>query len=107
MLITKRGQSIMEYVILLVIVIGAFVATSSYVKRGIQGRWKQAVDGLGEQYDPTIMVTHITYTLNAQTMTKIESQPYILGDAMGLMTNRTDFSNSVERKAGQSQVGSY
>ena len=48
----NNGQSLMEYILVFVIVAGALLATQIYIKRGIQGRWKQSVDELGDQYDP-------------------------------------------------------
>ncbi|MFH0753753.1 MAG: hypothetical protein V2A70_04240 [Candidatus Omnitrophota bacterium] len=46
----KRGQSILEYAVLIVIVIAALLSLQTYIKRGIQGRLKSATDDIGEQY---------------------------------------------------------
>ena len=46
----KKGQSTLEYAILIIIIIGALLSIQVYIKRGIQGRWKAAVDDLGEQF---------------------------------------------------------
>lgn len=43
-----KGQSIAEYAILIALVIAAAVAMQTYVKRGLQGRVKYAVDYVGE-----------------------------------------------------------
>lgn len=44
-LLHKRGaQSTAEYVIVLGLVVGAVIAMQTYVKRGLQGRIKNAVD---------------------------------------------------------------
>lgn len=50
----KRATSILEYTILLVIVLAAFLVTQKYIVRGFAGRWKQVGDsfGYGLQYDP-------------------------------------------------------
>lgn len=50
MLNTKRGQSVLEYAILMVIIIAALLTLQTYVKRGIQGRLKSATDDIGSQY---------------------------------------------------------
>ncbi len=50
MLKNKRGQSVLEYVILIIVVIAAFVTLQAYVKRGLQGRIKSATDDIGEQF---------------------------------------------------------
>ena len=39
----QRGQSLLEYSILIIIIIAVFIVMSTYVKRGVQGRWKPEV----------------------------------------------------------------
>lgn len=46
----KRGQSTLEYAILIIIVIGALLSIQVYIKRGIQGRLKSSADDIGDQY---------------------------------------------------------
>jgi hypothetical protein len=46
----KRGQSTLEYAILIIIVIGALLSIQVYIKRGLQGRLKSATDDIGDQY---------------------------------------------------------
>ena len=55
--IMKKGQTTIEYAMLLIVVIGAFLTIQNYLKRGVQGRWRDAVDSLGDQYDPQIANT--------------------------------------------------
>jgi uncharacterized protein (UPF0333 family) len=50
MLNIKRGQSVLEYAILMVIIIAALLTLQTYVKRGIQGRLKSSTDDIGGQY---------------------------------------------------------
>jgi hypothetical protein len=62
MLINKKAQSTAEYVIVLGLIVAAVMAMQTYVKRGFQGRIKDAVDftdnaGTGvnfktKQYEP-------------------------------------------------------
>ena len=47
-----KGQSTLEYAILIIIVIGALLSIQVYIKRGIQGRLKTAADDIGDQYSP-------------------------------------------------------
>ena len=49
----KAGQSTLEYVILVVIVIAALLSIQFYLKRGVQGRMRSAADDIGEQYADT------------------------------------------------------
>jgi uncharacterized protein (UPF0333 family) len=46
----KRGQSTLEYAVLIIIIVGALLSIQFYIKRSIQGRWKQAADDIGDQY---------------------------------------------------------
>jgi len=46
----KRGQSTLEYAVIIAVVVGALLAVQVYVKRGVQGRFKQAADDIGEQF---------------------------------------------------------
>ena len=48
----KRGQSTLEYAILIIIIIGALLAIQVYVKRGVQGRLRSAADDIGDQFSP-------------------------------------------------------
>ncbi len=47
-----KGQSTLEYAVLIIIVIGALLSIQVYIKRGVQGRLKSATDDIGEQYSP-------------------------------------------------------
>lgn len=50
----RRGQTTLEYAILIVIVIAALFTIQVYIKRGIQGRMKSATDDIGDQFSPGI-----------------------------------------------------
>ena len=52
MLNKAKGQSTLEYAILIIIIIGALLTIQQYVKRGIQGRFKSAADDIGDQFSP-------------------------------------------------------
>ncbi len=62
----KKGQSTLEYAILIIIIIGALVSIQVYIKRGVQGRLKSAADDIGEQFSvgnsnyvkTTTVITH-------------------------------------------------
>src|SRR3989338_5093856 len=92
----SRGQSSVEYIALLIVVIGALLAFGSYFKRGLQGHWKLLVDDLGEQYDPRLADTKIEYHLLANTETRITT----FNVTNGIWTLRQDWSNSMETRTG-------
>ena len=49
-LINRKGQSTLEYAILVVVVIMALIGAQAYIKRAISGRMKESSDDIGEQY---------------------------------------------------------
>ncbi len=63
----KKGQSAVEYAVLIMIVIGAMIAISGYVKRGIQGRMKQATDDIGKQFSPGNTNAELSTTVVSST----------------------------------------
>ena len=46
----KKGQSTLEYAILIIIVIGALISIQVYIKRGLQGGLKSSADQMGDQF---------------------------------------------------------
>ena len=46
----RKGQSTLEYAILIIIIIGALLSLQIYIKRGIQGRLKSSADDIGDQF---------------------------------------------------------
>lgn len=93
----------MEYALLIIIVIGALIATGNYIKRGIQGRWKESVDGLGDQYDPRFGNGSVQYTLLSNTETRIMAVCAV----GGFWTDRRDFGNTLELRNGSMAVFAY
>lgn len=51
----KKGFSIVEYLVTILIVITAMVVFKDYIIRGLTGRWKTGSDqiGFGRQFEPT------------------------------------------------------
>ena len=53
----NKGQSTLEYAVLIVVVMGALLAVSQYIKFGIAGRAKDATDSISDtQFDPDLTV---------------------------------------------------
>ncbi|UCB56774.1 MAG: hypothetical protein JSV30_06170 [Candidatus Omnitrophota bacterium] len=49
--LNKKGQSTAEYAIVIGLIIGAVIGMQTYVKRGVQARVKDAVDGFATRAD--------------------------------------------------------
>ena len=60
-----KGQSTLEYVILLGFVIAALIAMGVYMKRGMQGRLRESTDQVGGQY--SARQTSGEYIITSQT----------------------------------------
>ena len=63
----KRGQSTLEYAVLVVIIIGALLSIQFYLKRGIQGRLKSSADDIGDQY--SVGNTNVLKSTNTHSVT--------------------------------------
>lgn len=96
----NKAQSMLEYTILLIIIIAALLTMQVYMKRGIQGRWKQAVDDLGEQYDANGYTGNVIYTLNTDSTSRLSVVFDPQGGVNGYSTYRNDTAYSVEKKEG-------
>jgi Flp pilus assembly pilin Flp len=108
-MLARRGQTIVEYTIIVIIILGVMIAMKDYIKRGIQGRWKSATDNFGSQYDPEHLNSDINYStqVNAISIVQvINGNDNSQGTQQnGQWTNRVDSSTSLETKAGYTQVG--
>jgi hypothetical protein len=63
-----KGQSTLEYAVLIIIVIGALLTIQVYIKRGVAGRLKGAADDIGDQF--SVGNTNFTHTVTVQSNTQ-------------------------------------
>ncbi len=66
----EKGQSTLEYAVLIVIIIAALLAMNQYIKRGLQGRLKSATDDVGDQFSPGNTNYHKRQYVNGSTFDK-------------------------------------
>lgn len=97
----RKGQNIAEYSIVIAIVIAAAVAMQTYVKRGLQGRVRDAVDATGNENGV------VTFTGNQYEPYYINSagdidRGYGVNEGLGArgQTNRTGINETTTRKSG-------
>ena len=76
-----KGQSTLEYAVLIIIIIGALLSIQVYIKRGLQGRLKSSADDIGDQYsdgNQNVLKTTVTHSktddtfVNGQTLSKLK-----------------------------------
>ncbi|MBF0511590.1 MAG: hypothetical protein HQL13_04585 [Candidatus Omnitrophica bacterium] len=101
----RRGQTIVEYTIIVIIIIAVSITMKNYFKRGLQGRWKASVDDLGEQYDPGHVTSNIQYSTQVNATSSVTAVSATTDEHTGLVTSRSDLSNSVETKTGYTHIG--
>ena len=98
--LNKRAQSSLEYTILIIVLLGAMIAVQFYIKRGLQGRWKAAVDDLGDQYDPRVTNSCVKDISFTDSVTYIQS----VNLSNQFFTSKIDISDSIGRKLGADGV---
>ncbi|MFA5039183.1 MAG: hypothetical protein WC732_05845 [Candidatus Omnitrophota bacterium] len=70
----RQGQGTLEMAVLIVVIIFAFIAMQTYMKRGIQGRLRASVDSIGEQYDPERTTSDFSTTRVSNVTTRSTSE---------------------------------
>ena len=92
-----KGQSTLEYAVLIIIVIGALLSIQMYIKRGIQGRLRSAADDIGDQYDPGNVNYRVHTTVSSNTHDTFAAgvtQSNLLEDETTTTTVNTEIVNA-------------
>ncbi len=86
---TGKGQSLLEYTIVLLVAVSALLIMQFYLKRSYQGRLKAEADAVGNQYAPGFTTSDIRTTANSVSTSVTEE---------GITTVTVDPSHSVYSK---------
>ena len=92
----KRGQSTLEYAILVIIIIGALLSIQVYIKRGLQGRLKGAADDIGDQFsvgNTNVRTTSSTYSKTYESNDKGVTTSNLLADEVTNTTKNVQVLN--------------
>lgn len=89
----RKGQSTLEYALIIAVVVAGLVLMQHYVKRGFSGGLKQSADDMGEQFDPAV------YTSTWKTTQKSKTQQDIVD-----RRTTTTFVDLGDDHAGYGQV---
>lgn len=103
-ILTKNGQTVLEYTIITIILLGALLTIGNYFKKALQGRWKATVDGLGDQYDPRTGNSYVLHSMLTNTETTMVALNTASG---GWWTSRTDETSMKETRQGYMSSGDY
>jgi uncharacterized protein (UPF0333 family) len=98
--LNKKGQSTLEYAVVIAIIVAGLIAMQVYIKRGVQGRLRQASDDIGEQFSPGNTNTDYTTTSN------VTSTETIRGGSLANKTMPTarTVSNQQQNRTGSETV---
>lgn len=108
-ILKNRGQSTLEYAVVIAVIIGALLATQVYFKRGIQGRFKQSADDIGEQFAPgsghytTKSNSTVTSTESTKAGTAGNVVPTTAGRAKATQTD----TDQVQNRTTEEKVGAF
>lgn len=69
-----RGQSSLEYAVIIICLVAGLLAMQVYIKRSMQGRLRQAADELGQQYAPKNTTSDITVGVESDMDIKVETE---------------------------------
>ncbi len=100
----QKGQSTLEYAILIIIIIGALLSIQVYIKRGVQGRLKSAADDIGDQF--SVGNQNVTKTVKVSSLT---DETFVDGESVSKLKGNettTTLMNSEVIKTGQEFWGS-
>ncbi len=48
--LNKKGQSTLEYGVVIAVVVAGLLLMQNYIKKGVQGKLKESADDIGSQY---------------------------------------------------------
>jgi len=86
----RKGQPSLEMTVLIAIVAAALLASQVYIKRGLQGKLKDAADQMGSQFSPghtTYTVTVDRFSSTADTVSSGEIQSSIVTESFNRVGN--------------------
>ncbi|MFH0791210.1 MAG: hypothetical protein V2A64_06215 [Candidatus Omnitrophota bacterium] len=94
----NKGQSILEYTILLCIIMSALLIMQVYIKRCYQGKLKHDADSVGQQYSPRHTTSTTTNNTNITTTscTGGTCKGHAVDD--GVTVTYTDTTNTTDRR---------
>ena len=104
----RRGQTTLEFALVVAVVAAALLSMAIYLKRSISGKLREGADSVGEQYHPTQTSGQHTLTVNSTVVTTSElkrDQDIGHGLMWDVMEYKTNIQNETSTKTGNETVG--
>ena len=103
----RKGQSTLEYALIIAVVVSALLMMQHYVKRGIGGKLRSSSDEIGDQFDP---FDHSgTFSVASDSLVTSENNTAATGAGVQTTTYGTGVSGfgRSQTKSGGEDVASY
>ena len=92
----NKGQSTLEYAILIVVVIMALIGIQGYISRAVQGRGRDASDQIGDQFHAATFSSNMTTTTFAN-----------ITEAADPYTTTTNYTAQNQDRSGWEKIGNW
>ena len=100
-MLNRKGQSTVEYALIIAVVIAGLLLMQHYIKRGYAGKLKSSADDMGEQFDP------VTYSATFNKGENSQTQQTVGIAGPGVHETTYTGAGKVETKTGQEAVGAW
>ncbi|MBI3319017.1 MAG: hypothetical protein HYZ89_00290 [Candidatus Omnitrophica bacterium] len=110
-----KGQATLEYAVVIAVAVAALLAMQIYMKRGVQGKLREATDQVGEQFSPTAYhgkfkrvqtsATEETLHVATQGAGESKSETTTIGNLTGIKNTRDgqDIGQGVQEQLTDAQ----
>lgn len=101
----RKGQSTLEYALIIAVVVGGLLLMQHYVKRGYSGRLKSASDEMGEQFDPGAYTANFTVNQSSNTLQTVNNRVSTTNYTTPQISSKTGSENIAAWNANQNVYG--
>jgi len=101
----KKGMSVLEYAMFVAVLVAALLSMQMYMKRGLQGKFRQAADEIGEQYDPETTTGNLNLIQQSQSITVSNTEDLEFDDnVLDTTTTTTEIVYDILIRNGEEHI---
>lgn len=104
----EKGQSVLEYAVIIGTIVLALMVMQGYFKRSLQGKFKTIADDLGQQYNPQNTTSSMNVTFESDTTTETFTRTNTdseTGEEYDEVITNTTINNETQTRQGSETVG--